>query len=679
MAIETFGDGELGTIQTLGKTTRLSVNGTDDIAIGDYISSFTSNGIGGLARDGDTVFAIALEAYSTDDGNGIIDALFIPKRVFMSNSPTLTGITITATSTFSDAMSITNANATNALTIDQNGNVGLTESLHGALFVENTGNTDIGFNIYSNIGATAAGQLANITADNTAFDQTVLNIDNDGTGTGVIIDQNGDATGLSIDSEATTNTKYALDVNTAGGARTAQFIQGGDDRGVSINKTGTGAGNVLHLVNAGTGYTIYIDDNEGGGGPSINIDRDGNNAGAIEGIIINVTNAGAGGAIGLHVDTGSVLFDEALTLVTLDGGFLKTDSAGVVSTSTINLTTDITGTLPVGNGGTGAATLTDGGILLGSGTGAITAMSVLADGSLIVGDGATDPIELVVGADGKVLMASSTATGGVSWETVTAAATAGGNDTEIQVNEGGSILAYSTLTYSSSTDLLTVGSSTISSSTITSLWATAATTTNLSATNLFDVSSIDATTETTLEAAIDALSNLVTVGTLTGGATGAGFTVNLDASTLTCTGCIDISANTNLTAGRSLTLTGDDVAADAELYTDSFSIALINTTTTRNGAVQWKAPTAVTITQVDCSTNGATVTIGLDERALTTPDSAGTDIITGGSIACDSNNQSTASFDNAGIAAEATVSLDIDSVANATTSLRIHIEYTKDD
>ena len=45
-------------------------------------------------------------------------------------------------------------------------------------------------------------------------------------------------------------------------------------------------------------------------------------------------------------------------------------------------------------GGTGASTFTDGGVLLGSGTGAITAMSVLADGSIIVGDGATDPVAL---------------------------------------------------------------------------------------------------------------------------------------------------------------------------------------------------------------------------------------------------------------------------------------------
>ena len=48
--------------------------------------------------------------------------------------------------------------------------------------------------------------------------------------------------------------------------------------------------------------------------------------------------------------------------------------------------------VPVADGGTGVSTLTDGGILLGSGTGAITAMAVLADGEIIVGDGTTDPV-----------------------------------------------------------------------------------------------------------------------------------------------------------------------------------------------------------------------------------------------------------------------------------------------
>ena len=60
----------------------------------------------------------------------------------------------------------------------------------------------------------------------------------------------------------------------------------------------------------------------------------------------------------------------------------------------IALATGVSGTLPVGNGGTGATTLTDGGILIGNGTGAMVAMAVLADGEIVVGDGTTDPVAL---------------------------------------------------------------------------------------------------------------------------------------------------------------------------------------------------------------------------------------------------------------------------------------------
>lgn len=51
----------------------------------------------------------------------------------------------------------------------------------------------------------------------------------------------------------------------------------------------------------------------------------------------------------------------------------------------------ITGTLGVADGGTGATTLTDGGVLLGNGTGAIQSTAVLANGELLIGDGSGDP------------------------------------------------------------------------------------------------------------------------------------------------------------------------------------------------------------------------------------------------------------------------------------------------
>ena len=72
-------------------------------------------------------------------------------------------------------------------------------------------------------------------------------------------------------------------------------------------------------------------------------------------------------------------------------------SHSVGGTSIVTVGTVGTGTwqgtaVTVPYGGTGASSLTDGGVLLGSGTGAVTAMAALADGAMIVGDGSTDPV-----------------------------------------------------------------------------------------------------------------------------------------------------------------------------------------------------------------------------------------------------------------------------------------------
>ena len=81
--------------------------------------------------------------------------------------------------------------------------------------------------------------------------------------------------------------------------------------------------------------------------------------------------------------------------------------AGTIATATQNSITTMTGLTTTGTigtgvwqgtdigvayGGTGASSLTDGGVLLGSGTSAVTAMAVLADSEMIVGDGTTDPV-----------------------------------------------------------------------------------------------------------------------------------------------------------------------------------------------------------------------------------------------------------------------------------------------
>lgn len=69
-----------GTILKEGLTNSLKVKGNTDIAIGDYICCSDTAGIGQKAGSGHTAIAIALEAYTGDDNNGVIDAVLIPPR-----------------------------------------------------------------------------------------------------------------------------------------------------------------------------------------------------------------------------------------------------------------------------------------------------------------------------------------------------------------------------------------------------------------------------------------------------------------------------------------------------------------------------------------------------------------------------------------------------------------------
>lgn len=80
MAQESISNNNYGDIQTLGKTTKLKVNGTTDIAVGDFIGTYTEAGIGMKAAAGDMAIAIALEVYTTNDSSGVIDALIITPR-----------------------------------------------------------------------------------------------------------------------------------------------------------------------------------------------------------------------------------------------------------------------------------------------------------------------------------------------------------------------------------------------------------------------------------------------------------------------------------------------------------------------------------------------------------------------------------------------------------------------
>ena len=136
-------------------------------------------------------------------------------------------------------------------------------------------------------------------------------------------------------------------------------------------------------------------------------------------------------------------------------------------------------------------------------------------------------------------------------------------------------------------------------------------------------------------------------------------------------------------AGDHLTLTAaspDTLDLDANVTNHIVSMILTDPTTADDALLQHKFASTVTIVRVSCDTDVATstVTIQFDERVETTPNTSGTDVMTA-VLVCDTNNQATTSFANAGIAADAPFSMDIDATANSPTVVRVHIEYTIDD
>ena len=67
----------------------------------------------------------------------------------------------------------------------------------------------------------------------------------------------------------------------------------------------------------------------------------------------------------------------------ISGTVLKGTGTGTSGWAGIDLTTDVTGTLPVSNGGTGRATLTSGSVLVGNGTGTVSLYTTTGSGTVL--------------------------------------------------------------------------------------------------------------------------------------------------------------------------------------------------------------------------------------------------------------------------------------------------------
>lgn len=134
--------------------------------------------------------------------------------------------------------------------------------------------------------------------------------------------------------------------------------------------------------------------------------------------------------------------------------------------------------------------------------------------------------------------------------------------------------------------------------------------------------------------------------------------------------------NTTYTAGRSLTLDGTTINADAELYTDSISFVL-ESPTDDDAFILFKAPHAITITDIDCIVGAATSAV-IDIQEC---DSAGANCATvDATITCDADGAADdGTLSNGGIDAGDWLKLDIGTVTGTVKYVSGTVTFTRND
>lgn len=115
--------------------------------------------------------------------------------------------------------------------------------------------------------------------------------------------------------------------------------------------------------------------------------------------------------------TPTVLGSSGTTTTVLHG-----NATGLPAYSNIVLSTDVSGTLPVGNGGTGAVTLTANNVIIGNGTNSVTFLAPGTSGNIITSNGS-------------------------AWNSAAPASTPGGSTTQVQFNSSGSFAGSANFTW----------------------------------------------------------------------------------------------------------------------------------------------------------------------------------------------------------------------------------------
>jgi hypothetical protein len=171
---------------------------------------------------------------------------------------------------------------------------------------------------------------------------------------------------LSADTDVTLSTTNGADNQ----ARNAVILWTASNGATTRNITAPAQSKAYVVINAGTGSIVIR-----GAGPTTGV----------------TLPAGARALVAWNGSDFVKIVSNPVVLTSDVSGILPITNGGTGTSSTTfaNLTTNVTGTLPVGNGGTGATTLTANNVLLGNGTSAPLFVAPGTSGNVLTSNGTT--------------------------------------------------------------------------------------------------------------------------------------------------------------------------------------------------------------------------------------------------------------------------------------------------